>query len=170
MVRDREEEEENKLGFKVEDKRRFDSSGRSRDVPAEAEEDVPRAAAAQEKPPEPRAERAGAAEPRQHGGPAASETGDPHEHGALSFSSFVIGLASQALMFLGLAPDPHSGVVGKDLPQAKGLIDILGMLEEKTRGNLSEDEAAMMEEMLYELRMQYVRETRSPSHGKGDDR
>jgi hypothetical protein len=64
-------------------------------------------------------------------------------------------------MFMGLAPDPASGMVHRDLSQAKTLIDILGMLADKTRGNLDEEEATMMEEMLYELRMQYVRVLRS---------
>jgi hypothetical protein len=78
----------------------------------------------------------------------------------LTFSSFVIGLASQAFAFLGAVPDPQSGVVRKDLPQAKALIDILSMLKEKTTGNLDEHEARMMEEMLYELRIHYVKELR----------
>jgi uncharacterized protein DUF1844 len=78
----------------------------------------------------------------------------------LTFSSFVIGLASQAFVFLGAVPDPQTGATRKDLPQAKAMIDILSMLGEKTAGNLDEHEARMMEEMLYELRMHYVKESR----------
>jgi hypothetical protein len=164
----RDDEEENQLGFKVEDKRRFDATGKSRGAPDADADNPSEEPPAAEKAAAPRTESAGAAGPEA---PEAAGAGaeDAHEHGALTFSSFVIGLASQALMFLGLAPDPSSGVVHKDLPQAKGLIDILAMLEEKTRGNLSDDEASMMEEMLYELRMQYVRETRSTPSGKGDN-
>ena len=135
-------------GFKVEDKRRFDADGRARsdDEAGDAE--------------------AGDAEAEETAGPASPEPSGPAEGGApmadLSFSSFVVGLATQAFMFLGAGPDPKTGLVAKDLGQAKALIDIIAMLGEKTAGNLSEDEGRMLEEMLYELRMQYVSETQAP--------
>jgi len=151
--RSRDEEAEHaERGFKVEDRRRFSESGERRsDEPEEAEK---AASAADEA-----ADRGtGAASTDRRA--ADDTTAAGHE---ITFSSFAFGLASQALMLLGLAPDPASGVVHKDLVQAQGLIDILAMLEEKTRGNLDEDEARMMEEMLYELRMQFVRQTREHS-------
>ncbi len=89
--------------------------------------------------------------------------------GELNFSSFVVGLASQAFMFLGLAPDSRSGVVAKDLAQARAMIDILAMLREKTAGNLDEDEDHLMEEMLYELQLQYVREVRGDMPTEGNN-
>jgi hypothetical protein len=87
----------------------------------------------------------------------------------LSFSGFVIGMAQQALLSLGLAPASESATVKKDLAHAKAVIDILTMLREKTRGNLDEVEARLMDEMLDELRLQYVRETRDSlkTHGGG---
>jgi hypothetical protein len=80
--------------------------------------------------------------------------------GGLTFSGFVIGLAQQAFVSLGLVKDPQTSTIRKDLPQAKAMIDVLAMLRDKTRGNLDEVEARMMDEMLDELRLCYVRESR----------
>jgi len=85
----------------------------------------------------------------------------------LSFSGFVIGLAQQAFVSLGLVKDPQTSTIRKDLPQAKAMIDILAMLREKTRGNLDEVEARMMDEMLDELRLRYVRELRESRGSEG---
>jgi hypothetical protein len=73
-----------------------------------------------------------------------------------SFEELVRTLAMQALMYLGAFPDPESGrrVVG--LEAAKFNIDLLAMLEEKTKGNLTDLESKFLTQMLYELRMQYV--------------
>lgn len=79
---------------------------------------------------------------------------------SITFSSFVIGLATQALMFLGAAPDPRGGEVEKNPAEAAAIIGVIEMLAGKTQGNLSEDEAKLVEEVLYELRMRYVNETR----------
>jgi hypothetical protein len=78
----------------------------------------------------------------------------------ITFSSFVIGLATQALMFLGAAPSPTGSEIEKDPAEAATIIGVIEMLADKTRGNLSEDEAKLVEEVLYELRMRYVGETR----------
>lgn len=78
----------------------------------------------------------------------------------LTFSGFVIGLAQQAFVSLGLVKDPQTSTIRKDLPQAKAMIDVLAMLRDKTHGNLDEVEARMMDEMLDELRLCYVRESR----------
>ncbi|HYB98052.1 MAG TPA: DUF1844 domain-containing protein [Candidatus Limnocylindrales bacterium] len=83
--------------------------------------------------------------------------GKPSE---ITFSSFVVGLATQALMFMGAVPDPAGKGPKRNLAEAAALIDILGMLERKTAGNLAEDEARLIEDVLYDLRMRYVRETR----------
>ena len=62
------------------------------------------------------------------------------------------------MLNLGAIEDPETGQKTKNLPLAKQTIDILGMLEEKTKGNLTDDEAAMLKNILYELRMLYVKE------------
>lgn len=55
--------------------------------------------------------------------------------------------------------DPMTGEKAKNLPLAKQTIDLLSVLEEKTRGNLDTDEAAMLKNILYDLRIHYVKET-----------
>lgn len=78
----------------------------------------------------------------------------------IDFSSFVFSLSTSALFHLGEVPDPVTQKVEKDLPLAKQTIDILGMLQEKTRGNLAPEEARMLESILADLRWRYVREVK----------
>lgn len=82
-----------------------------------------------------------------------------------SFSVLVTSLATQALMALGQVPDP-SGKIVRQLDQARQLIDLLGILEEKTKGNLTRDEAAMLEGVLHELRMAFVAAQSAPPPAK----
>lgn len=74
----------------------------------------------------------------------------------VTFSTVVLSLSTQALVHLGEIADPASGQVSTDLVAAKHVIDILGVLEAKTRGNLDEAERGLVESMLYDLRMKYV--------------
>ena len=76
----------------------------------------------------------------------------------IDFSTFVISLNSSALVQLGVLADPTTDEKSKNLPLAKHTIDVLGMLEEKTRGNLNADEAHMLKSILYDLRILYVKE------------
>jgi hypothetical protein len=76
----------------------------------------------------------------------------------IDFSTFVLSINSSALVQLGLIEDPGSGQKTKNLPLAKQTIDLLAMLEEKTRGNLTGDEENILKNILYELRMLYVKE------------
>ena len=76
----------------------------------------------------------------------------------INFPTFIFSLNSSALMQLGLIEDPSTGNKVKNLALAKQTIDILGMLEEKTRGNLANDEENMIKNILYDLRMIYVKE------------
>ena len=76
-----------------------------------------------------------------------------------SFSFFVTTLAMQATIALGDVPEPQTNKSQENLPQAKFIVDTLGMLQEKTKGNLTQEEAALLEGVLYELRMSYVQKT-----------
>jgi hypothetical protein len=76
----------------------------------------------------------------------------------INFATFIFSLNSSVLVQLGLIDDPATGKKTKHLPLAKQTIDILGMLEEKTRGNLTKDEETMLKNILYDLRMIYVKE------------
>jgi hypothetical protein len=77
---------------------------------------------------------------------------------ALDFNALVLSLGSSAIVHLGEAPDPTTGQKREqpDFTMAQQSIDLLGMLQEKTRGNLTEDEARFLENMLFDLRMLYV--------------
>lgn len=78
----------------------------------------------------------------------------------ITFASFLISLSSSAFIHLGDMPDPVSGETQKDPALAKQTIDLLGLLREKTRNNLQEDEEKLFDHLLYDLRMRYVKETR----------
>jgi hypothetical protein len=73
-----------------------------------------------------------------------------------TFSVLVQTLATQAAMFMSEQPDPETGAPMRNLELAKHNIDLLRVLEEKTRGNLSEEEKHLLETLLYELLMAYV--------------
>ena len=77
----------------------------------------------------------------------------------INFSTFVFSLSSSALLHFGEIPDPATGTKQTNLPMAKHTIDMLGMLEEKTKGNLTDDEAQLLNNILYDLRMRYVKAT-----------
>jgi Domain of unknown function (DUF1844) len=74
----------------------------------------------------------------------------------VTFSSFVISLGSSSLMLMGEQLDPQQPSIPVNLPQAKEIIDLLSVLEDKTKGNLTSDEQTVLRDMLYALRMKYV--------------
>lgn len=73
-----------------------------------------------------------------------------------SFQQFIGGFAVQTLVHLGKMSNPMSGETGVDLPNAKYSIDILGILQEKTKGNLTPEEDEYLSNLLRDLRMEYV--------------
>lgn len=119
-------------GFVVRDKR-----GRGADEPAPAG---------------PTANAAPHAEPAAHDHDPAHD----HQHPPVTFATFVFSLSTSALMLMGEQLDPRQGKIPVNLPQAKEIIDILSVLETKTKGNLDKEEQAMLTDMLYALRMKYV--------------
>jgi hypothetical protein len=74
----------------------------------------------------------------------------------VTFESFIFNLYNVALINFGFR-DPESGKIIRNLPMAKHTIDTMGMLEEKTKGNLTITESNLLENLLYELRMSYLR-------------
>jgi len=171
-------EEEKERGFKVADRRRFSSEG-------EARPEVEEPAAAPSKPAEP--------EHPQHEHPhhehahgaehihapsasAQAQAGEEYQRAAsaqpgaqdigpqdLTFASFVVGLSTEALALMGEMPHPATGERMNDLVGAQQLIDIIAILQDKTRGNLSHDEETLLEAILFELRMKYVEKARRTS-------
>lgn len=114
-------------GFVIRDKR-----GQSKEEPEPLKESVSSAAAA----------------------PPASHSS--HEAPSLSFSTFILSLGTSALMLMGEQLSPENPALPVNLPQAKEIIDILRILEEKTKSNLTEEEASVLHDMLYTLQMKYV--------------
>ena len=162
--------------FKVVDRRPFNPDGSPRELsPEERAENEraaesaaaavapePRSATPQTAPPsesptapEPQAARSAPRPERAHAG------GDPLDD-PTSFLSLIMSLASNAASSLGMMPHPVTGETGVDLKTAKHWIDVLGMLEQKTQGNLDEQEAQVVESLLADLRMQYVSFSSSP--------
>ena len=137
----KDQDEQPSRGFKVDDRRRF------------VDDAAPAAEPQREEPaPAPHAE--------QQPADAAHETGGheypPHE---MNFTTFVMGLSTQALMHLGEIADPEAPHA-PDLGAAKQMIDLLGILREKTTGNLEPAEEQLLSSMLYDLRMRYVEVSR----------
>ena len=85
-----------------------------------------------------------------------TEEGDQFTAPEASFSFFISTLALQASIFSGQIPNPETNKKERNLNQAKFIIDTLDMLKEKTKNNLNEDEAKLLENVLYQLKMQFV--------------
>jgi hypothetical protein len=136
------DENERQTGFKVQDRRRFSATGDARD-------DAPDTTRERES--------TSPTEPSAPAGEAAREPAPPQE---ITFASFVFSLSTQALVHLGEIPDPVDGATHVHLEGAQQIIDILGMLRDKTRGNLDGAESTLLDNALYDLRMRYVERAR----------
>ena len=90
--------------------------------------------------------------------PAKEEEKTDYQLPEINFATFIFSLNHSVLVHLGIIEDPSTGKKERNLPLAKQTIDILGMLEEKTKGNLSDDEEKMLKNILYDLRMIYIKE------------
>lgn len=172
-------EDESSKGYKIQDRRRFSAEGELKpefsgaDEPATAKP----AAASPAAPAQSAGAHASAQQPQQQAAAsqpqhaaaargyaaarsAAGDEAHPSEAGAelgeISFGAFLMSLSTEALVHLGEMTDPSSGQAQRDLAMAQQLIDILGMLREKTRGNLDHDEQALLDAILFDLRMKYV--------------
>jgi Domain of unknown function (DUF1844) len=134
------EEEQDERSFTVSD-RRFSARHESEDRPSER---PPSAAFSAERPSQ-----------------APPPAGEPDATAAegMNFASFLISLGTQAFMHLGDIPNPLTQQREKDLPAAKQMIDLLGILQTKTQGNLTADEERLLQQLLLDLRLRYVRET-----------
>ena len=76
--------------------------------------------------------------------------------GTVTFHSFLLGLAASALIHLGDKPHPETGQMAPDLALARETLDLLAVLREKTRGNLTVEEQRLLDSLLADLRLQYV--------------
>lgn len=136
------ESSENKKSFQVVDKRRFDSSGQERGDSSTTQ------------PPSSEETTAGG------GGHFRMEDSSGAQPD-VTFSSFVMSLATQAMVQLGQMAPPPGMEIPVDVESGKGTIDILGMIQQKTRGNLSKEEDKFLEDVLHTLRVSYVKRVKS---------
>src|SRR6476620_7274264 len=167
--------QEDQPNFKVTDRRLFNADGSPRDLPPE-EKPEPNVAATQEAAAEPApAPEAATAEPEVP--PAAAEAAPENEEefseedlaGArdpASFVSFIMSIASNAASALGMMEHPVTHQREVDIELGKHWIDVLGMLQKKTEGNLTPQERRMLEGLLADLRMQYVSLVNSPQQAR----
>jgi Domain of unknown function (DUF1844) len=148
--------------FRVIDRRRFAPDGSQRDADADAAEPSSEAAATAASPSSPpRPEQAAGGAATESGPELATPRGEPYEERPSapfepSFGTLLISLSTQALMHLGEIPDLEGGEARPDLAAARHIIDLIAVLERKTQGNLDADEAALLERILYDLRMRFV--------------
>ena len=133
-------EESSSSGFKVVDRRPFAADGsRKEDIPAE-EKEVEAA---------PEGDRSTSREPQ-------SEPRGQYEDESPGFETLVSYLSTTAMFQLGLIPGPSGEPISADMPNAQRTVDLLEVLQEKTKGNLSAGESRLLEDVLYELRMSFV--------------
>ena len=86
-------------------------------------------------------------------------TDAPH-HGPVDFGTFVLSLGSSALVHLGEIQHPESAEARENMALARQVIDLLAMLEEKTRGNLTAEETRFLSDLLADLRLKFVEKNR----------
>lgn len=169
------DEEKTAGAIKITDRRRFDSSGNARPEdaanansqsnnnatasnPKSAASSAPREASGSSSAQSGNASTATASRtPPQAVANATVEDADEDLESEINFSSFVVSLATQALMQMGQMSPPPGVNIETDLTAAKQTIDILQMLQNKTRGNLTTKETEMLTEILHSLKMGFVR-------------
>lgn len=156
-------DDEETPAFRVIDRRRFAADGSERSA-GDAEPAQP---AAMSPRPAPREDERNASAAAHPSGPELADPelamprGEPYEERPSapfepSFGTLLISLSTQALMHLGEIPDLEGGEARRDLAAARHIIDLIAVLERKTQGNLDADEGALLERILYDLRMRFV--------------
>jgi Domain of unknown function (DUF1844) len=140
------DENDSPKSFQVKDRRRFTETGEVRED-AEHEEPAESSSGAA---PEPAANRA----------PTSPEPVRHDEDAEITLSTFLMSLSTQALMCLGEIPHPLTGKTEMDLAAVREFIDIISLLQEKTRGNVDPAEARLFEKILFDLRMRFVEKAR----------
>jgi hypothetical protein len=134
--------EQDSEGFKVTDKRMFREESETK--PEETAVETPQENA-----------------PDRGNDPVQGRTDEipPGTGAKIDFPSYVLSYYTQGLVLLGEVPNPYTNKKEEDMEAARHTIDILSMLEEKTKGNLGQEEAQLLESVLYELRIKFMAKT-----------
>lgn len=138
MSKDQEES-----GFRVTDKRSFREDGEPRETA----------------PPADGGAEAASGQKSEEKNPPAAEEIPPGTGARIDFPSYILSYYTQGLVLLGEVPNPYTNKKEEDSEAAHHTIDILSMLREKTKGNLSREEEQLMDSVLYELRMKFMAKT-----------
>ena len=164
--------QEEQPNFKVTDRRLFNADGSPRDLPPEEKQETPVAVTQEAAAAAPAVEETPAAPEQEFSTSAAPESQGAEEEfteedladarDPTSFVSFLMSIASNAASALGMMEHPVTHQRDVDVELGKHWIDILGMLQKKTEGNLTSQEKRMIEGLLADLRMQYVSLVNSP--------
>jgi hypothetical protein len=93
--------------------------------------------------------------------PGTSQGDDGEKLPAIDFSTFVLSLSHSALVHLGDAPSPDGHPASRDLQLARQTIDLLSILQEKTRNNLTGEEERLLDQALYDLRLRFLEVSKS---------
>jgi hypothetical protein len=156
------EDNQEEVSFKVADRRKFNADGSLRDgvtiEPAKPAE-IPTPPPAETRPAQPDAVDAANADAAPLDDPMLPADGEEDFPGAddpASFVNFLSTLATNAAASLGAVPHPATGQRSLDLETGKYWLDVLGMIKEKTKGNLHTQESRLLDGLLADLRMQYV--------------
>ena len=131
--------DESKQGFVIKDKRRFEADGAARDGETK-DSATPNSAFVLKE--------------------SAESKARPAETAAIDFSSFIMSLATQTLMQLGEVKPPEGVKIPIDVESARQSIEVIAMLEEKTRGNLEPHEDKLVEEILHTLRLHFLKQVK----------
>jgi len=138
-------------GFKVADRRKFTEDGQLRDS-------VEEAAGGVASPSSPSVAAQGQAEVTDSN--SSPDVGQESREPEMNFRTLVVSLSTTALLQMGLAPNPASQKVEKNLPGARQTIEILDILKDKTRGNLDPQESQLLDQCLHDLKMSFVQSSR----------
>ncbi len=152
-------EKDQETGFKVTDRRLFTEEGDPRPEAQRPSSAEPRRPDSREKKAESRTQ---PAPPRQAPGnrqpeqPRSGKQPAGEEELSIDFPSFLLSMATSAMVHMGEVADPATGRPAENLQAARQTIDILTILREKTQGNLSTDEQRLLDGLLYELRLKFL--------------
>ncbi len=144
---------EEKKGFVVKDRRMFHQETEEKQDIDEKEAEDAASSSTQEQPAQGVEEQSAASDQKDD-----ADDADDVQFPEINFPTFVASLNASALVHLGVIEDPAAGKKAKNLPMAKQTIDILSMLESKTQGNLTKEEENMLKNVLYDLRILFVKE------------
>ncbi len=132
--------EQEDQGFRITDRRLFDEDGKPRQGPEGKD----------------RKEENEAKEPGLSVDGTSAAEAPPGTGGQIDFPSYILSYYTQSLVLLGEVPNPYTNKKEEDLEAARHTVDILGMLRDKTKGNLTADEEQLLESILYEVRLKYM--------------